>query len=215
MSIVWQYFPFYIILVLLIQLVPVRINIFFVRENIDDFVTIRFNTLYSLLRYSVEIPLLQQKTPLDLTMEAELKAGQDMHVAEKKKAFSLLDLDWDVIRKYLDYFKNNKRIFSFLARFYTRAMTVEKLVLKVRAGVDDAALTGMISGFYWIVTGFFTSLARQWLHLKEQPVFGLSPDFSPEPVFAIRLDTVVSFRIGHFTVMGFLLLLTKIRGGRT
>lgn len=214
MDLLWKLFPVYFVLLFIIQLVPVRINLFFVRENKNDFISIRVNTFFSLIRFNVEIPVLQQKTPLDLTLEAELKAGQDATVHEETTEVSALDINWAKVQEYLDYVRKNRRTLWFMLRFFSRAMTVEKLALKVRAGLDDAAVTGLITGLYWTLAGAFTALAQQWLTLKEQPVFSVTPDFSPNPAFAIRFDTTVSFRIGHFTVGGYLFLMTKIRGGR-
>ena len=213
MNLFFTLFPFYLVVLLLIQLVPVRINLFFVRENKNDFMTIRVNTFFSLIRFNVEIPVFEQETPFDLTMEAEFKAGQDELLREEEKKLSVLDIDWDKVRQYVEYFRKNRRMLWFIFRFYIRAMTVEKLMLRIRAGMDDAALTGLVTGFYWTVTGLFSAMAQQWLRLKEQPVFTISPDFSPEPVFAAKFDSVVSFRIGHFTLGGLLFLVTKIRGG--
>lgn len=213
MDLLWKLFPLYVIVLLLIQLVPVRINLFFNRDNKDDFITIRVNTFFSLIRFTVEVPVLKQNTPLDLTVEAEVKAGQDTFIADEKEKVSALDLEWEKIREYLAYIQNNRQTLWFVFRFLTRAITVEKLVLRVRSGLDDAAMTGVLSGLYWIVTGWLTAMAQQWLRLKEKPVFSISSDFSPQPVFAARFDSVVSFRIGHVTVVGILLLFTKFRGG--
>lgn len=209
-----QLLPYYVVLLLLIQLVPVRINLFFIREAKNDFLTIRVNTFFSLLRFSVEVPIIEQKTPMDVTVEAELEAGEHMHMMDQKKGLSVFDINWDKVQKFLNYVKKNRPLLTFISRFYIRAMTVEKLVLKVRAGVDDAALTGLLSGLYWTLTGTFTALARRWLQIKEEPMFGISSDYSPDPVFAVKLDAVVGLRIGHFTVGSFLFLITIIRGGR-
>ena len=214
MDLLWKLFPVYFVLLFLIQLVPVRINLFFERENKNDFISIRVNTFFSLIRFNVEIPVLQQKTALDLTLEAELHAGQDATVHEEKTEVSALDINWAKVQEYLDYVRKNRKALWFMFRFFTRAMTVEKLVLKIRSGMDDAAVTGLISGLYWTLAGTFTALAQQWLKLKELPVFGVTPDFSPNPIFAVRFDSTVSFRIGHFTVGGYLFLVTKFRGGR-
>lgn len=206
--------PFYIALLFLIQLIPVRINLFFVRENKNDFMTMRVNTFFSLLRFNVEVPVIQQKTPLGVTVETELKAGQDAMVHEEIEDFNVFEINWEKLREYAAWVYYNREMFRYILRFYLRAMTVEKLVLKVRTGLDDAAATGMVAGIYWTAAGTMTALAQQWLRLKAQPVVSISPDFSSQPVFSASFDSVVSFRIGHFTIGGLLLLVAKIRGGR-
>jgi hypothetical protein len=206
-------FPLYVALLLLIQLVPVRINLYFLRENKDDFLNVRINTFYSIIRFNLEIPMIRQKTPLDVTVEAELQAGQDELIREEETEFSVLDIPWEKIREYLSYLHRNRRRLWFLLKFLTRAMLVEKLDLRVRAGTDDAAVTGLLGGVYWTAAGSLTAMAQQWFRLKEKPVFAFAPDFSAGNRFAARFNGVVSFRIGHFTIAGIILLLTKLRGG--
>lgn len=213
MEFVLSLYPFLMAVALLLLLVPVRINLFFVRENKDDFLTIRVNTLFSLIRFNIEVPILQQETPLDLTLEAELKAGEDKLVREEKEKVSALEIHFKKVKMFLDYLQNNKQLLGFITRFYSRALTVEKLVLRIRAGVDDAALTAQLAGLYWALTGTLKHFVQRRLHFAREPIFTFDPDFSSQPVFAVKLDTVIALRIGHFTVMVPLLLWTIIRGG--
>ncbi len=213
MELLWQLFPGYIALFLFIQLIPVRINIFFVRDDKDEFINIRVNTFFSLIRFAVEVPTVRQKKSLEFTLDAELKAGQDELIRQEQKTVSLLDLDWEKLRELIVYLQENSRMLRFLLRFFSRAITIEKLTLRLRAGMDDAALTGLLAGLYWISAGWFTAKVRQWFRFKSEPVFVINPDFSAQPVFAGRLDTVFSLRMGHFVIGGSLLLLTKFPRG--
>ncbi|MBS3885419.1 MAG: DUF2953 domain-containing protein [Dethiobacter sp.] len=213
MELLWQLFPGYIALFLLIQLIPVRINIFFVRDDKDEFMTIRVNTIFSLLRFAVEVPAVKQRKALEFTLDAELKAGQDELIRQEQETVSLLDLEWEKLRELIVYLQENSQMLRFLLRFFSRAITVEKLTLRIRAGLDDAALTGLLAGLGWIFTGWFTAKVRQWFSFKAEPVFVINPDFRAQPIFAGKFDTVFSMRMGHFVIGGSLLLLTNFRGG--
>ena len=213
MAYIWLVLPFSISALLLIQLMPVRINLFFDRENKNDFLNIRVNTLFSLIRFTVEVPILQQETPLDVTLEAELKAGQDKLLREEKEKVSALDINWKKVKKLLAYLEYNRKTLKFIVQFYTRAITVEKMVLRVRAGVADAALTGLITGLYGTITNILSMVIQQRVRFQKKPLFMIDPDFSSEPVFAVKFDTVIALRFGHATVVGLLLLWTIIRGG--
>ncbi len=213
MALFLQLSPFYFAAWFLILLIPVRINLFYQRENKNDFMTVRVNTFYSLLRFQVEVPILQQKTPLDLTVETELKAGEDELVREEKRKISVLDLSMEKVQQHLAYFRKNRKYLWFTARFMSRAVTVESLNLRVQGGVSDAATTGLLFGLYWSVAGGLTAQALRLLKFKQQPHFGFKPDFGGNPTFNVRLDTTVAFRIGHFTLVGLVLLFVRIRGG--
>ena len=58
-----------------LQLIPIRINLLFVRENKDDFFTVRISTLFSLLRLSFDVPVIRRKSSAEVYLEAEMKAG--------------------------------------------------------------------------------------------------------------------------------------------
>ncbi len=213
MALFLQLSPFYFAAWFLILLIPVRINLFYQRENKNDFMTIRVNTFFSLLRFQIEVPILQQETPLDLTVETELKAGEDELVREEKKKISALDLKMEKVRQHLAFIIKNRSYLWFAARFLSRAVTVESLSLRVRGGVSDAATTGMLFGLCWSVASGITAQALRLLKFKHRPFFSFNPDFSEQPVFSLRLDTTVAFRIGHLSLVGLILLVAKIRGG--
>ncbi|NLZ93941.1 MAG: DUF2953 domain-containing protein [Firmicutes bacterium] len=205
--------PFYTATMLLVLLVPVRINIFYQRENKDDFMSIRVNTFFSFLRFNVEVPLLQQETPFDLVWEAELKAGEDKLLREEKDKFSVLALDWKKVHRFFQWVQQNRRFLKYLSNYYIQAMTVESLFLRIRAGVEDAALTGMLTGLFWNLTGIVNTYMQQRLRLKKKPVIKMQPVFSNQFQFKLHFDTVVSFRIGHLFLGGILFLSNLIRGG--
>ncbi|MBS4007964.1 MAG: hypothetical protein KGZ45_06010 [Clostridium sp.] len=213
MELLWQLLPGYIALFLLVLLLPVRINIFFVWDDKDEFMTIRVSTLFSLIRFAVEVPAVKQKKALEFTLDAELKAGQDELIRQERETVSLLDLKWEKVRGLIVYLQENSKMLRFLLRFFSRAVTVEKFFLLVRAGMSDAAQTGFLAGLYWISSGWLKVKAKQWFSCKSEPVFVINPDFCAQPVFAGKFDTVFSLRIGHFVIGGSLLLLTNFRGG--
>ncbi|HZK25402.1 MAG TPA: DUF2953 domain-containing protein [Oscillospiraceae bacterium] len=206
--------PLYLSGMLLLQLIPVRINLFFVRDNKDDFLNIRVNTFFSLLRFNVEVPLIQQDTPFDVTLEAELKAGEDKLVGEKKEKISVFDLDYEKVKLYVAWIKDNKDMLSYLSNFYRQAMTIEKFVLRVHVGLNDAALTGLLTGLFWSVAVIFVPALQKRLRFKERPVLAFKPDFSPQTVAKVYFDAVVKLRIGHFMLGSLLFMSTIIRGGK-
>ncbi|NLN07393.1 MAG: DUF2953 domain-containing protein [Firmicutes bacterium] len=213
MRLLFFLFPFYACIMLLVQLVPVRINLFFVWENKDDFLALRVNTFFSLLRFSMEIPLVQQEPPHSLTMEAELKAGEDKLVRERKESFSLFDIDWRKVRAHLSWLHRNRKILARIMHFYTRSMTVESFACRLSCGTGDAALTGLVVGSIWAFAGSMLALLQHRLHFAVPPKLAVQPLYTRTGV-DLHLDTVVSFRIGHITAGVLMFLLMKIRGGK-
>jgi hypothetical protein len=216
MALLWQLSPFFLaawLPVLLALLAPVRINLFSLRENKDDHLVIRVNTFFSLVRFQVEVPLLKQQTPLDLTVEAELKAGEDELVREKKKEVSIFDLDPEKLLWALSVYRNNRGLLMYAFRFMSRAITVERLHLRLCGGLGDAALTGLLFGAGWTAAGNVSTIMQKKLRFKEPPRLDLRPDFSQTRALYARLDTVISCRVGHFFLTGFMMLAAVIRGG--
>ena len=209
MSLLWKLLPYAIVFCFLVQLIPVRINLFFQRKNKNDFLAIRVNTFFSLLRFNVEIPLLHQKSPLDLATEAEVKAGDDKLIKETKQEFSLANIKWKKLRALLKYVRENRKLISFIIRFNLRAVTLEKFTLNIQGGTGDAAVTGVCSGLYWTAAGTISVLAQRLLKVRNGLSFSLCPDYSSKPEFSCLLDTTVSFRLGHFTLAGLIFLINQ------
>jgi AcrR family transcriptional regulator len=210
MALFWQLLPFFLVAWLLTLLIPVRINILFLRKNRDDLLAVRVETFCSALRLKLEVPVLRQDDLLDLELEAELKTGTDRLLREEAKRVSGLDI-LEQIRIITAYLYRHKRQFWFMARLLARAVTVEKFTLHVAGGTRDAALTGMLAGLYWTAGETLAALAGRWLKLRGRPQFCLSPDFGRQPTDAIRVDTTVSLYIGHFVLLGIMLVNIKIR----
>lgn len=210
MALFWQLLPLFLAVWLLTLLIPVRINLVLLRENKDDFLTVSVETFYSLLRLKLEVPVLRQDNVLDLELEAELKTGEGRLLREEEKRISVLDV-LEQVRKIFAYLLRHRRQFWFMARLLARAVTVEKFSLHIAGGTRDAALTGVMSGLYWTVTGTLAALAGRWLKLRSRPQFYMAPDFGQQPAVAICADTTVSLYIGHFVLLGVMLLNIKIR----
>ncbi|MBT9173399.1 MAG: hypothetical protein DDT21_01800 [Syntrophomonadaceae bacterium] len=210
MALFWQLLPLFLAAWLLTLLIPVRINILFLRKNRDDLLSVRVDTFCSLLRLKLEVPVLRQENVLDLELEAELKTGAGRLLSEEEKRVSGSEV-LEQVRKISAYLLRHRRQFWFMARLLARAVTVEKFTLHVAGGARDAALTGVLAGLYWTVAGTLASLAGRWLKLRSRPQFFLSPDFGQEPTAAIRADTTVSLYIGHFVLLGIMLVNIKIR----
>lgn len=210
MSLLWQLLPFFLVAWLLILLIPVRINLYFQRKNKDDFFSIRVNTFGSLIRLSLEVPVLRQESSLDLTLEAELKAGPDKLIREEEKKLFLMDV-FEQVRRVIAYLRRHRRQFWFLVRLLARATKVEGLSLHVAGGTREAALTGLLAGLYWTGAGAASALARQWLTLRCNPQFSLTPSFGRHDALAVCADSSVSLYIGHFVLVGVILMNIKIR----
>jgi len=210
MALFWQLLPFFLVGWLLTLLIPVRINLVFQRQNNDDFLALRVDTFYSLLRLRLEVPVLKRENILDLGLQAELKTGADRLLREEEKRIPGPDL-LEQVREIIAYLLCHKRQFWFMARLLARAVTVEKFSLHVAGGASDAALTGVLAGLYWTLVGTLAAQAGRWLKLRDSPYFSLAPDFGQQPASMIRADTTVSFYIGHFVLLGVILLNIKVR----
>lgn len=152
MALFWQLLPLFLAAWLLTLLIPVRINILFLKKNRDDLLSVRVDMFCSLLRLKLEVPVLRQENVLDLELEAELKTGAGRLLSEEEKRVSGLE-GLEQVRKISAYLLRHRRQFWFMARLLARAVTVEKFTLHVAGGARDAALTGVLAGLYWTVAG--------------------------------------------------------------
>ena len=197
----------------LLQLIPIRINLLFVRENKDDFFTVRISTLFSLLRLSFDVPVIRRKSAAEVYLEAEMKAGDRFLLKKSREVLSLFAVKLQAMRRFL-LFLQKKKILSFLLKIFLNTVRIEKLAVHIRISTGDAALTGIACGLFWSTAGTVAAFLQRYLRLQKRPVLSIKPDFGSRKAFALRVDTLVKMRIFHITAGGLLLLFIKIRGGK-
>lgn len=192
---------------------PLLIHIKILKDKTNDEIVLSFKALFGLLRYKLEIPLVDlmlDKTGMPfLKTEVKVKNNQKGVSIEKEKAsFTLKE-----IQKLQDKFD-----FFFHTYFHILNYVGEKIVIKqflwtTKFGVGDAAVTGILSGLFWMLKSYMMTIIKNNMKCRHI-CLDIEPYFNKE-IFKTSLDCIISIKIGYIIIAAIQFGYTFLRkGGR-
>lgn len=196
---------------LILYIMPVKINADAEKHNEDIKITLGLKTLYGLVDIITEIPVLK------LTFENGKPALKyKVEVADRERSRLLAGftklLSIEEGEGLYSIYKNNKEIISSPLKYLAKKISVRNLYLKLGMGTGEAASTGVLYGTAWIVMGNIMAFTGSHVSIKEPriiivPVFGsvhLSLDF----------NCIISIKTGHIINAGIRAIPALISGNR-
>lgn len=184
--------------------VKIFIRLFYRRQAADDYVRLEVYLLRRLLAYHTTIPMVQIVEHRGLPwLQTELKTGQD-------KVKTRSDREQRFVAKTIDIYLNKPlkwrhivREVNFLFRLYRRfsrkiqrAMQCEKFFWRTGFGCDDAAMTGMLTGFLWVLKSEVYLFLKRRIAFAASPVVRVQPIFSTAP-FEVEFECIFTIRVGN------------------
>lgn len=118
-------------------------------------------------------------------------------------------LEWlAVLRRKLDQWGR----FREAARYLMAAVFIRRLTVAVELGTGDAALTGLTIGALWSLFGASRGVATRSLRFGPgQPQLLVTPRFD-RCALRLRLNCILTLRVGHIIVAGSKLLQVRTKG---
>ncbi|QXM06070.1 DUF2953 domain-containing protein [Crassaminicella indica] len=189
-------FAFFMILFFISVIIDIRI----LKDNKDDKIILEFKTLFSLVKYKMEIPFLdlamkKNGSPF-LKMSSEIKKGQiDESIDEKKSIISL-----DEMKKINNKIKRFYHSYHNVIQYMLSKIKISDFLWITEFGMKDAAITGMISGIFWAVKGYIISILRNNMNCNKTTL-NIVPIFNRE-VFKTTLHCIIKVKIGYIIIAG-------------
>lgn len=144
---------FFVPLVLILML-KVNIVAEYVRNNEDDNISISFFTLKELLKYKFEVPLINVGSKgVEYKLVRE-RGKKNAATRKQSKKTGLTEFIQKMNHIWVVY-RSNDEIVCKIRCFIKKNITFDEFRLKIREGTGDAALTGLVNGLLWAVSGFF------------------------------------------------------------
>lgn len=164
----------------------------------DDRLTITFRTLFGILSYRVDVPVIRvaENAPAIVT---EQKITKQTTTKEKTKHYTIEDL--------LNQLHNFKELVTHIVNLHTIIRSFFKKVVVKRfnwhsmIGIGDAAHTGILTGAFWTVKGGLIGLIGHLMRMENQPELSITPNFQ-QMVSQTYLECMFQFRIGHAMLAG-------------
>lgn len=173
------------------------------RKGSDDYIRIRLNMWFGLIRFQKEYSFLDLSKQLSVEYRTttEVKSSP---IAEDQSAFSLSELPQlnRKLKRFLQRVHHLKRIMKFfLGRVY-----VQKIVWHTGIGSGEAAETGTLTGLVWGMKTSLIGLLSTQVILQSTPDLYVQPYFN-EKKFETEFEGMFRFRIGYAILAGIRILL--------
>ncbi|MCJ8009609.1 DUF2953 domain-containing protein [Lederbergia wuyishanensis] len=146
-----------ILLFILLIFMKIKIELFFLLSQSDNYITIVIVALFGLVR-------IRKKFSLE-----EVFSGEGTKDIEEV----IPDFSWDSTKQLL---KNMKPALTIMKAFI-RTIRISKLEWRTKIGTGDAALTGAVAGAIWAIKGALISFIRSFLFFKNRPLITVQPNF--------------------------------------
>ncbi|MET4566981.1 hypothetical protein ACVK1V_003427 [Bacillus subtilis] len=191
------------ILILIGIVLLLRMKIYVVLEYLhaddNDKLTLKITALFGLIRIKKTIPAIKVNKE-DGTVDIKQKTESKMKKSSGKKKITQNDVQQSInkIEMLLHQVTRLRKISaSFLAHLH-----ITKLEWVTVIGIQDAAVTGVLTGAVWGVKGGIAAMLYDHLDFVNKPVYEVIPSFQV-PVSKTHFQCIFFFRFGHAMLAAF------------
>ncbi|MCY7893355.1 DUF2953 domain-containing protein [Bacillus vallismortis] len=165
----------------------------------NDKLTLKITALFGLIRIKKSIPAIKVNKA-DGTVDIKQKTKSKVKKSSNEKKITYDDVQQSIhkIEMILHQVKNLRKISaSFLAHLH-----ITKLEWITIVGIQDAAVTGVLTGAVWGVKGGIAAMLYDHLNFVNKPVYEVIPSFQV-PVSRTHFQCIFFFRFGHAMLAAF------------
>ncbi len=189
---------FFIALLLILIIAPIRTKVIYQRKGEDDYAGLELFLLWSLLPVRIELTSLQGPRnifrPL-LKIKSKITSKGKKPVSRKEKSLSVSTIYQKLMRN-LHYFK----LFNPAFKYVIKKLKVLNLRWETTLGFENAALTGMTTGALWTLKGLLAGTLYQITgYHKSTPQLTINPIYNKE-VFNTEFHCIFEIRPGHIII---------------
>ncbi|MCI3985210.1 DUF2953 domain-containing protein [Bacillus vallismortis] len=165
----------------------------------NDKLTLKITALFGLIRIKKSIPAIKvSKADGSVDIKQKTKSKVKKSSSEKKITFADVQQSIHKIEMILQQVRNLRKISaSFLAHLH-----ITKLEWITIVGIQDAAVTGVLTGAVWGVKGGIAAMLYDHLNFVNKPVYEVIPSFQV-PVSRTHFQCIFFFRFGHAMLAAF------------
>lgn len=184
-------------LVSILIFMPVTISIKILKDNTNDKIILKSNTLFGLIKYKIEIPFVdlemaKNKLPF-IKLNTETKKNQDGPVTENKSRITFEEMK--KIKKRVEYFLKH---YSNVVGYVLEKLRSRYFLWITELGIGDAAITGMISGFFWILKGELMTIVSNNIKCSKV-ILNVIPRFN-EKIFKTTFHCIITIKMGYIII---------------
>lgn len=197
------------IVLTLILFIPFYITIKLNRKNDNDNVCVGI-ILFKIIKINYEIPfmdIISSKGKVELELNEKIQEESSKKDIKKDKAFINID---DIIQIYRKV-ERNKLVYQTISSYILDKVEIKKISWTTKIGTDDAAITAIIFGFFWLVESSVLSILLCNKNINDYHI-NVFPEFS-QSIFEIDVFCIFKLKLVYIIIAGYKGVKVKIKGG--
>ncbi|WP_129596209.1 DUF2953 domain-containing protein [Anaerophilus nitritogenes] len=126
----------------------------------------------------------------------KIKKETNKNIGESQEEKSIFTMEeMKKIYKQIKYFN---RLYNHVIKYLNKKIVIDDFFLEIKFGIGDAAVTGMVAGFLWMIEGQIFTLIKENMNCKEMNI-KVCPNFNQQ-IFKMNLDCIISIKIGYIII---------------
>lgn len=178
----------------------VIIKIEMLHDGDNDHYKVQIKTLYGLIRYTIDIPLLKMnKQKPEIILKQKTKQATTNNQKKTRKKITPKDV-LNTLHNVQEITKHIVGLHKIIRKFLHH-IHIQEFEWHTCLGVGDAAHTGIVNGVAWSIKSFILQLLSRYMQFMNPPQISITPDFN-HFVSKTRLKCMIDFRLGHAILAG-------------
>lgn len=205
MSWVWGLLLALGIVLLLVLILPVRLELHYKRENKDDRLHLGVRAFFGLVKLGYDIPVV---AIMERSGAIGFKKDPAEEMPDKQKGWVTLTTEKiNKIMRHIRRVLRRVRRFRIALHKFSKTFHMESLKWRTKFGTGDAADTAMITGLAWGFKGVLGSYIYRFLSVEKRLQYDVQPHFQAQG-FYTELTCIIRFRPGKtiLAALGLVLL---------
>ncbi|SES70152.1 Protein of unknown function [Natronincola peptidivorans] len=203
---------FSVCLFIALLFISITIDIKILREGENDEVIIVLSVLNGFFKYKIDIPFLDMVHTGNNLIRA--KIHNDTEVGNKKEQINDSweeELNFNEIKIIFEEIQSFKKKYWNVIEYIKGKLRIKKVLWYTKIGLEDAAITAIVTGIIWVIKTNIILFIRNTLNLEDISI-DVVPNYMSKK-FALTFHCIVGLKIGYIIIASIKLLMMKFRGG--
>lgn len=178
--------------------IPVIIQLKILKDNKNDKIVLKVKTFFGLIRYKVEIPIIDLMVKRDgmpsLFSKVEVQKPEDGETVESNKSIITIK----EMERIMDEAVELTQKYSSVFQYVLDKVRCNQFLWKTELGTGDAAVTGILSGVFLMFQGIVLKFMESNFSF-EDTILNFTPQFNRK-TFRTTVDCIINMKIGYIII---------------
>ncbi len=198
------------IILLIIVISDLKIKVIVLKDDQQEEIALTIYALYGLIKYRLALPfikLLRDKNLLDsLNLNTDIKVGQQKLVKDKQEEDLNFSEVKELYQKGIRFYKRYNQSIQYIHSH----IIINEIAWYTEVGLEDAAITAISTGFFWMIKSNLLVLLNKNFNAKEIHV-NVIPYYGGYK-FHTSLNCIITLKLGHIIIAGYKIIIRKLKG---